>query len=417
MNNDYRIAKNMDVWLILVYVVLVICGWFNIYATVNTDQQASIFNVSQIYGKQMIFIIMAFVIAAIILLVDMRFFMNMSYIFYAIVLVLLVAVTLFGTKISGARSWFTFGGFSIQPSEFAKFTTCLALAKYLSTSVVVLKDIRSQLIAMFIMLFPATLILLQPDMGSAMIFGCFILALYREGLPAIYLWVIFFAAVLFVAALLVQWYIILIVLAIAVSLLIFINKRTFKNIAMALLLFLGAAAYTYSADYAFQKLQTHQQDRIKILFAQEIDTQGVGYNVSQSKIAIGSGGWTGKGFMQGTQTKYNFVPEQSTDFIFCTIGEEWGFVGSVLLLVLFFILIQRIVALAEQSRNKFSRIYGYGLASLLFFQVFINVGMTIGLLPVIGIPLPFFSYGGSSLWTYTIMLFVFIKQSASKSMF
>jgi rod shape determining protein RodA len=241
--------------------------------------------------------------------------------------------------------------------------------------------------------------------------------LYREGLPAWYVWTGFTAVIIFALDLLLPFGIVLAILALATIMLIYLNKKTFKNVASAILLFAAAAGFGYVSDHAFQKLEPHQQDRINVLFGKDVDLKGVGYNVNQSKIAIGSGGAIGKGYLKGTQTKFNFVPEQSTDFIFCTVGEEWGFVGSILVLILFLILILRIIFLAERQRNAFVRIYGYGVAAILFFHMFVNVGMAIGLVPVIGIPLPFFSYGGSSLWTFTLLLFVFIKQDASRIAF
>jgi rod shape determining protein RodA len=261
------------------------------------------------------------------------------------------------------------------------------------------------------------LILLQPDMGSALVFAAFILVLYREGLPAWYVWTGFAAATIFMLDLLLEFWIVLIILGVATSVLIYLSKKTFKNITSAILLLAVAAGFSYGSNYMFDKLEPHQQDRIHVLVGKNVDPKGVGYNVNQSKIAIGSGGFIGKGYLQGTQTKFNFVPEQSTDFIFCTVGEEWGFVGSILILLLFMTLILRIVLLAERQRNPFVRIYGYGVAAILFFHVLVNIGMAIGLLPVIGIPLPFFSYGGSSLWAFTLLLFVFIKQDASRITF
>ncbi len=417
MRQDKGFLKNVDGWLILIYLLLVFMGWLNIYAAVYDENHSNIFDLSQRYGKQMIFIVAALVIAITILLIDMRFFMNTAYIFYGLSIILLIAVLLVGTKVSGARSWFQFGGFSLQPSEIAKFATCLTLAKYLSSGDVMLKRTWTKFVSFALIFLPAAFILLQPDMGSAMVYVAFILVLYREGLPAWFLWVAFIAAVIFVIALAFKLWVLLIILALGTSVLIYLSKKTFRNIATALLLFVCSAGFGYGSDYAFQKLEPHQKDRINVLLGKEVDLRGVGYNVNQSKIAIGSGGFFGKGYLEGTQTKFNFVPEQSTDFIFCTVGEEWGFVGSSVVLGLFLALILRIVFLAEKQRNTFARVYGYGVAAILFFHVFVNVGMAIGLLPVIGIPLPFFSYGGSSLWAFTLLLFVFIKQDASRITF
>ncbi|MCL2682947.1 MAG: rod shape-determining protein RodA [Bacteroidales bacterium] len=417
MREDKGFLKNVDGWLIFIYLVLVIAGWLNIYAAVYDENHSSIFNLSQRYGKQMLFMVAGFVIAILILLIDMRFFMNTAYLFYGLSIVLLIAVLIVGTRVSGQQAWFQIGGFSFQPAEIAKFATCLTLAKYLSSSGVSLKNTSTKFISLIIIFLPTVFILMQPDMGSALVFTAFILVLYREGLPVWYVWVGFAAVVIFILDLLVPFWVLLIILALATSVLIYLNKKTFRNIASAVLLFIAAAGFGYGADYAFQKLEPHQKDRINVLLGKEVDLKGVGYNVNQSKIAIGSGGFFGKGYLQGTQTKFNFVPEQSTDFIFCTVGEEWGFVGSTIVLALFLILILRIVFLAERQRNAFARIYGYGVAAILFFHVLVNIGMVIGLLPVIGIPLPFFSYGGSSLWAFTLLLFVFIKQDASRIAF
>ncbi len=417
MREEKGFLKNVDGWLVLIYLVLVIAGWLNIYAAVYDENHSSIFDFDQKYGKQMLFIIAGFVVAILVLLVDMRFFMNTAYLIYGLSIVLLIAVLLVGTKVSGARSWFQLGGFSFQPSEIAKFATCLTLAKYLSFGELNLKKASVKFMSLVIIFFPAVLIILQPDAGSAIVYVALIIVLYREGLPAWYIWVGFAAIVIFVLALALKFFILLGILALAAGLLIYLSKKTFRNIAAAVLLFVTAAGFGYTTDYAFQKLKPHQKDRINVLLGKEVDLKGVGYNVNQSKIAIGSGGFAGKGFLKGTQTKFNFVPEQSTDFIFCTVGEEWGFVGSTVVLGLFVILILRIVFLAERQRNAFVRIYGYGVASILFFHVLVNIGMTIGVLPVIGIPLPFFSYGGSSLWAFTLLLFVFIKQEASRITF
>jgi len=417
MREDKGFLKNADWWLILIYLVLVFTGWLNIYAAVYDENHSSIFDLSQRYGKQMLFLIAAIVIALIVLLVDMRLFMNTAYLFYGLSTLLLIAVLIVGTRVSGQQAWFQIGGFSFQPAELAKFATCLTLAKYLSSSGVNLKNASAKFLSSVIIFFPAALILLQPDMGSALVFAAFIMVLYREGLPVWYIWVGFMAVVVFVLDLLLPLWAVAAILAVPTILVIYLSKKTFKNIASAILLFVAAVGFGYFSNQVFDKLEPHQQDRINVLVGKEVDLRGVGYNVNQSKIAIGSGGIFGKGYLQGTQTKFNFVPEQSTDFIFCTVGEEWGFFGSTVILSLFLALILRIVFLAERQRNAFARIYGYGVAAILFFHVLVNIGMAIGLLPVIGIPLPFFSYGGSSLWAFTLLLFVFIKQDASRISF
>jgi rod shape determining protein RodA len=417
MREDKGFLKNVDGWLILIYLILVFAGWLNIYAAVYDENHSSIFDLSQRYGKQMLFLAGGLIIALVVLLVDMRFFMNTAYLLYGLSIVLLLVVLVIGTRVSGQQAWIQIGGFSLQPAELAKFATCLALAKYLSSGGVSLKRASSIFVSFVIMFFPAVLIMLQPDTGSALVFAAFILVLYREGLPAWMIWTGFAAIIIFMLDLLLPFWIVLIILGIGAGALVYVNKKTFKNIASAILLFVLAAGFSYGSNYLFDKLEPHQQDRINVLIGKEVDLRGVGYNVNQSKIAIGSGGFFGKGYLQGTQTKFNFVPEQSTDFIFCTVGEEWGFFGSTIILGLFLILILRIVVLAERQRNLFVRVYGYGLAAILFFHVLVNIGMAIGLLPVIGIPLPFFSYGGSSLWAFTLLLFVFIKQDASRISF
>jgi rod shape determining protein RodA len=409
--------KNIDGWLILIYLILVLMGWFNIYAAVYDENHSSIFDLSQRYGKQMTFIIVGLVLAVLVLLVDMRLFMNMAYFFYGLSMLTLVGVLIFGVTIAGTKGWYQFGGFSFQPAEFAKLAVCLAMAKYLSSAGASLKRNLPKFVAFAIIALPVGLVLLQPDMGSALVFSAFILVMHREGLPAWFLWTGFAAVGVFVLSLVLSFWGLMAILAIATGTLIYLNKRTTKNIIYAVLLFFVSAGFGYTSEHFFYKLEPHQKDRINVLLGKEVDLRGVGYNVNQSKIAIGSGGFLGKGFLNGTQTKFNFVPEQSTDFIFCTVGEEWGFVGSMVVLALFLILLLRVIFLAERQRNPFVRIYGYGVAAILFVHIFINIGMTIGLMPIIGIPLPFFSYGGSSLWAFTLLLFIFIKQDASRISF
>ena len=341
--------------------------------------------------------------------------MTFAYLIYAISIVALIAVLLVGTEIAGSKSWFQFGGVAIQPAEFAKFATCLALAKYLSTFNVSLMRVKTRIIASIIILLPAFLVLLQNDTGSALVYGIFILVLYREGLTGNILLVVLLLAILFILTLLINKLFVLGILFLLGLILFYFMKRNTKNIITILMMFVLASGFVYSVDYAFENiLEPHQKKRINVLIGKEIDLHGAGYNVHQSKIAIGSGGITGKGFLKGTQTKYDFVPEQDTDFIFCTIGEEWGYFGSFLLISLFMALLLRLIMLAERQRSNFSRIYGYGVASIIFFHFAVNIGMTIGLLPVIGIPLPLISYGGSSLWAFTILLFIFISQDANR---
>ena len=415
MREQKNIFHNIDWIAVGLFLALVIFGWINIYAAVYNDEHKSIIDFSQSYGKQMIWIACAIVLSLIILIIDIKFFPAFSYFIYVVVLILLIAVLLLGNTTSGSKSWFEIGSFKLQPSEFAKFATNLVLAKYLSTINIKIQDIRTKLVTFLILGLPAALILLQNDTGSAMVYVAFIFVLYREGLSGNVLIIGLLLIVLFFLSLLIDKFIIIGVLT-AVSLLLFayIRKRR-KEIIILASLFLLVAGIVFSVDYIYENvLEPHQRERIDVLIGKNIDLKGAGYNVNQSKIAIGSGGFFGKGFLQGTQTKFDFVPEQSTDFIFCTIGEEWGFAGSTIVIILYIWLFLRIIKMAERQRSAFSRIYGYGVAAILFFHFVINIAMTIGLAPVIGIPLPFISYGGSSLWAFTLLLFVFIKQDANR---
>lgn len=413
MNTGGNTFRNMDKPLVLIYLLLVIAGWFNIYSVVY-DPENTGFSFATRYGKQLMFIGFAFLLGAAVLIADIRIFMQFAYLYYGMAIVLLLAVLVLGSEISGARSWIKIGSLSIQPSEFAKVATCLAFSKYVSQPAMNMKRAKNQIVASLWFLFPMALILLQPDAGSALVFVSFVLVLYREGMSGKVLLAGLVAIVLFVAALLVNRYILIGIIFVAVAALLFRNKRTFKNVSLAILLFGICSCYTLGVEYAFNKLSPHQQTRINVLLGKEMDVKGAGYNVNQSKIAIGSGGLTGRGYLQGTQTKFNFVPEQSTDFIFCTLGEEWGWLGCTVFLVLYMALLLRLLKIAERQRNVYARVYGYGVACIFFVHLFVNVGMTIGLLPVIGIPLPFFSYGGSSLWAFTLLLFIFIKMDTRR---
>lgn len=403
-------------WLtVALFLVLVILGWINIYAAVYDEEHSSIFDVTQRYGKQLIWIGASMVLALVILLVDAKFFPAFAWFFYGLTLLSLAAVLVVGKEIAGSRSWFQIGSVAIQPAEFAKFATVLVLARYLSKFNVAMRSFRSVVVSLVIILAPAALILLQNDTGSALVYASLILVMYREGLPGVIVLIVISIAVLFLLTLLINKFV-LIGACGAIAILTFLmNKSARKKIVLLAGALIIASGFILSVDYAFENvLESHQKKRINVLLGKETDLRGAGYNVHQSKIAIGSGGLTGKGFLNGTQTKYNFVPEQSTDFIFCTVGEEWGFLGSFTVISLFMILLVRLVILAERQRSKFSRIYGYGVASILFFHFMVNIGMTIGLVPVIGIPLPFFSYGGSSLWAFTILLFIFLKLDAER---
>lgn len=415
MRERQGILQNIDWLAVLLFLALAVIGWINIYAAVYNEDHSSIFDFSQRYGKQLIWIFAAIIIALLIIAIDAAFFMTIAYLIYGISIVALIGVLLIGTEIAGSKSWFQFGGIAIQPAEFAKFATCLALAKYLSSFNVSLKRAKTKIIASAIILLPAVMVLLQNDTGSALVYGIFILVLYREGLTGNILLIGFLLVFLFIVTLLVNKLYVLGFLVLIGLILFYFMKRNTKNIITLLIMFVLASGFIFSVDYAFENvLEPHHKKRINVLLGKEIDLHGAGYNVHQSKIAIGSGGISGKGFLNGTQTKYDFVPEQDTDFIFCTIGEEWGYLGSFVLIGLFMALLLRLIMLAERQRSDFSRIYGYGVTSIIFFHFTVNIGMTIGLLPVIGIPLPLISYGGSSLWAFTILFFIFIRQDANR---
>ncbi len=408
---------------------MMLFGWLNIYAAVYNEEFQSIFDTSQRYGKQLLWIGTATLLGAVILFIDERFFATFGYLIYGIIILLLITVILVGSETKGATSWFAIGGFKIQPSEFSKFATNLALAKYLSTINIRLDHLKTKLAAAAIIGLPAVLILLQNDTGSALVYGAFIFVLYREGLSGNFLLIGLFAAVLFVITLLLQDVtltlpfeltlsgasLLIMVIFILLTSIYFASRQKKKIVIWLGMILIASVGLIKSVDYVFSNvLEPHQSKRINVLLGLESDPQGAGYNVNQSLIAIGSGGFSGKGYLEGTQTKYDFVPEQSTDFIFCTIGEEWGFIGSFLIVGLFMTFLLRILFLCSRQRSAFARIYGYGVAAIFFFHFAINIGMTIGLAPVIGIPLPFFSYGGSSLWGFTILLFVFIKMDADR---
>jgi len=468
MNRQNELLKNIDWLAIFLYILLVFMGWLNIYAAVYDDNHSNILDISQKYGKQLLWIGASFVLGFFIMLTDSKFFTAFSLVLYGLTIGLLAAVLVFGVESHGARSWFELGGVRLQPAEFAKFATALAIANVMSRHGFKIMRFTRLLQVGALLFIPAALIILQNDTGSALVYISFILVMYREGLHGSILLLFFITIVLFIFTLLYSSLTVLIII-IASSLIAFlyyrqnkqelyrtvlflitcfvfllflrwlfnlslsdyhlllysyiatnivgiyfIYKRKMKHVLLVLLASWLCIGATITVDYAFSKLQPHQQNRINNLLGIETDPTGAGYNVNQSKIAIGSGGFLGKGFLEGTQTKFNFVPEQSTDFIFCTVGEEWGFVGSTVVLLLFLAFILRIITLAERQRSDFSRIYGYSVACILFFHVAINIGMTIGVAPVIGIPLPFFSYGGSSLWAFTILIFIFLRLDANR---
>ncbi len=406
--------KSIDMPIILLYIALVLIGWLNIYAAVFDESHASIFDLEKNYGKQLLWIATALFIGLMVLLIDSKFFSVFSFGIYGITLLMLVSVLFFGKYVNGSRSWFEIGSFRLQPAEFAKFATALVVAKYLSSGVK-MERFSTKLSVFGLIGLPMGLILLQGDVGSALTYVAFILVLYREGLSGMVLVIGLLIGIAFVLSLLFAKAAILISIAIITAILLYNFRRKKKIIPVIIAGATLVATMVVGFSYVFNNvMKQHHRDRINNLVGKEIDIKGAGYNVNQSKIAIGSGRLIGKGFLNGTQTKYDFVPEQSTDFIFCTIGEEYGFVGSVVLIGLFLALLLRIVFIAERQRSSLSRIYGYGVASILFLHLFVNIGMTIGLVPVIGIPLPFISYGGSSLWSFTILLFILIKLDANR---
>ncbi|MBE9467283.1 MAG: rod shape-determining protein RodA [Bacteroidetes bacterium] len=464
-----NIWNNIDWITVLLYITLIIFGWLSIYSAVYNDGHQSIFDITQRYGKQLLWISASFILILIVFLIDVKFYSLFAYFIYIATILLLISVLFLGKEVHGARSWFEIGNFRVQPSEFAKVATSIVLAKYMSSYNQKFKKFKNLFTLAIIILTPVVLIFLQNDTGSALVYFAFILVLYREGLSINYIFIGILIAVLFIVSLLVDKLIILFSIEIIAIIIFAFRNKKIKNIIITLItissatfvvwginkifsfnlsfyivnligltlstIILSIFAYwnkmnyifiilgilyssilfTNSVGYFFNNiLEPHQQTRINILLGIKKDPLGTGYNVNQSKIAIGSGGFSGKGFLQGTQTKFNFVPEQSTDFIFCTIGEESGFIGTSIVILLFVSLLMRIIYLAERQRSKFSRIYGYCVASIIFFHFVINIGMTIGITPVIGIPLPFFSYGGSSLWAFTILLFIFIRLDASR---
>jgi len=415
MRHRENFWKNIDWLLVLLYLALVVYGWLSIYSASETGEKLSIFDFSQRYGKQLLWIGMALFLAFVILIIDAKFFSSFAYVFYFLVILSLLAVLLFGKTVAGSRSWFQIGSFALQPSEFAKFATALALAKYLSKLQTDMRQLKTRMVAAVIIFFPAFLILMQNDTGSALVYFSFILVLYREGLPG---WIptlgLILGALFIITIKFGEFYVAmgLTGFAFLLFLLFRIFRHNWKVLVAGLVL---SVAFVSMVDYAFQHvLEPHQRIRIQIMLGMKEDPHGAGYNVNQAKIAIGSGGLNGKGYLKGMLTHNHFVPEQSTDFIFCTVGEERGFLGSLFLIGLFVALLIRIVLRAEHQRSAFSRIYGYGVASVFFFHFTVNLAMTIGLFPVVGIPLPFFSYGGSSLWSFTILLFIFIKQDANR---
>lgn len=410
-----RFFFNVDWLTILIYVLLCAIGFLNIFSVRYDPDKMEAFSFATEYGKQLIFIITALVLGLSILLLDAKFFSVFAPIIYGVTIVLLIAVLVVGRNVGGNQAWIPIGPFRLQPSEFAKFGTALLLARYISSFNIKLNTLKPILISAAIIILPMMLIMLQPDAGSMLVFLSFMFPLYREGLPGNLLIIFWGAVLLFVLNLFVPTYLLVLLILGIGALFAYNNKKKVQKIINISVITVIAIGYLFVAKYIFDNvLQTHQRTRIELILGLTKDNKGAGYNVIQSKIAIGAGQLTGRGYLQGTQTKYGYVPAQSTDFIFSTIGEEWGFAGSLVVIGLFIFLLLRIINMAERQRSVFSRVYGYCIACILFFHVFINIGMAIGIMPVIGIPLPFISYGGSSLWSFTILLFIFLKLDSNR---
>lgn len=416
MRKEEILSHKIDWVTVMIYGTMVLWGWLNIYSA-TYDETQSIFDLSLNSGRQMMFIITSSILILAILIIDMRFYETFAYIIYGLVLFLLLLVPFIGKEVGGNRAWLGFGSFGVQPSEFAKFATALAVAKFVGTIGFRMDNIRNQVALFGFIGAPIMLILLQKDYGTAMVFMVFLLVFYREGMSPFLLLVGLGVAVIFILTLLVEnnW-ILFGAIGAAWGIAMYMNRR--KKIKRLVIISAGALVLAFtitSVEFIFSNLlEEHHQKRVMVLINPELDQLGAGYHVYQSKVAIGSGGIIGKGFLKGTQTKLKFVPEQYTDFIFCTIGEEQGWIGSLLMIALFMGLLLRVVFLAERQKNRFARVYGYAVACIFFFHFATNIAMTIGLFPVIGIPLPFFSYGGSSLWSFTVLLFILLKLDAHR---
>ena len=412
-----NISGNLDWLSVLLFFLIALLGWLNIFAAVYDETvYQNIFDLSLNSGRQLIFIGVSILLITTIMVMDFRFYDTFAYVIYGAIIILLIVVLLFGREVAGSRSWFEIGPFRLQPSELAKFATGLAIARYISSSGFRMDRFSGQIMAFAIIFLPAGLIILQGDAGTAIVYSALILVLFREGMSPNLLIIGTFSAVIFILTLLVEehLYLYLSILSIA-TVTIFLNRKRIRRIVLIVLGAIVVAGVIRSVDYVISDvLKPHQQNRIKAFINPDSDPLGVGWNVTQSKIAIGSGGPIGKGFLKGTQTKFDFVPAQSTDFIFCTIGEEHGWLGSLVTVGLFVTLILRVIYLAERQKWRFARVYGYVVACIFFFHFAVNIGMTIGLFPVIGIPLPLFSYGGSSFFGFTLLLFILLKLDAHR---
>jgi rod shape determining protein RodA len=416
MNRDKILTTNIDWVTVALYAVIVFWGWLNIYAvTYDPEAGSSIFNLDVNdgpvnAGRQLLYIVGAVLIIVVILIIDMRFYETFAYIIYGLILFLLLLVPIIGKEVGGNKAWLGIGTFGVQPSEFAKFATALAVAKFIGSVGFKMDHMRNQATLFAMIGVPMALILLQKDTGTALVFTAFTVVFFREGMAPFLILAGIAAGIIFVLTLLVNEYYLFAGIGIILAAAILLGKKKIKRIIMLSAIAVALCGVIVSVDYVITDvLKPHQQNRIKALINPDADPKGFGWNVTQSKIAIGSGGFLGKGFLEGTQTKFNFVPEQSTDFIFCTIGEEHGWLGSLFVMALFVSLLLRVIFLAERQKNRFARVYGYSVACIFLFHFAVNIGMTIGLFPVIGIPLPFFSYGGSGLWGFTILLFILLK--------
>ena len=419
-NKKNNIFLGIDWLLVLFYFILIFLGWLNIYAATITEDEYQIINFASEYGKQIIWIGLSIPLILLILTFDAKMYEKYASIIYVVSLVLLIGLFVFGKNINGATSWYNFGVFSLQPSEFVKAAAALAMAKLVSEKLFNLKKLETQIQSILILLIPAILITLQPDPGSALVYGAFIFVLYREGLPFYFITIGIVSLVLFITTLLFG-YINTLIASLALFLLILLyffiyRKKAFKRGWLKIIgIYLMSALFIFSIDFVFnQVFEQRHRDRFNILLGKTADTKSIGYNTNQSVTTIANGGFFGKGFLEGERTKGDFVPEQQTDYIFTTVGEEWGFLGSTIVIVLFVLFILRIIQIAERQKSQFSRVYGYSIAAIFFTHFTINIGMVLGLLPTIGIPLPFFSYGGSALWGFTVLLFIFIKLDANR---
>ena len=469
MQNSNQFIRGIDWWTILIYLALVLLGWISIYAAVFNEDHANMFDMSQRYGSQIMWIGICCCLAVVILLIDVKYYYFFAYPVYGLMILVLLSVFVLGSESHGAKSWIQIGSFSIQPAEFGKFAVALALAKYMSSYSFDIRSVRSLSGLALLIGLPFLLVLLQNDTGSALVYSSFLFMLYREGLNKWVYVILFQIVLLFIGSFLMEpaalmllilsvtlaaegmtnglWrnkfiylavlftvmillkllslaltgkafdggIVVLVSIAVTAPLIfLYAYRYQLRNVILFVVLFVSSIGFTLSVDYVFENIvQEHQQKRILDVLGLEEDLKHWGYNVNQSKIAIGSGGFYGKGFLQGTQTKFDFVPEQSTDFIYCTIGEEFGFLGSASVVFLFAALIFRLMRMGDRQRETFGRVYCYGAASIFFFHVVVNIGMTLGLFPVIGIPLPFFSYGGSSLVAFTVLLFVALRLNLS----